>query len=82
MWICINNLVISLINNGMFSGENLGLVLAMGFVFGGTAQMIAGMFEYKKVILSVLLHLPAMVPFGGVLPYSKYFSHKVSHHLL
>lgn len=40
--------LLSLINNGMFSGENLGLVLAMGFAFGGTAQMIAGMFEYKK----------------------------------
>lgn len=33
MWICINNWLLSLINNGMFSGENLGLVLAMGFVF-------------------------------------------------
>ncbi|AIK90193.1 acetate uptake transporter [Glaesserella parasuis] len=40
--------LLSLINNGTFGGENVGLVLAMGFAFGGTAQMIAGMFEYSK----------------------------------
>ncbi len=31
--------LLSLINNGTFGGENVGLVLAMGFAFGGTAQM-------------------------------------------
>ncbi|HBO38671.1 MAG TPA: transcriptional regulator [Pasteurellaceae bacterium] len=40
--------LLSLINNGTFTGENVGLVLAMGLAFGGTAQMIAGMFEYAK----------------------------------
>ncbi|MGY4675002.1 acetate uptake transporter [Ursidibacter arcticus] len=40
--------LLSLINNGTFSGDNVGLVLAMGFAFGGTAQMIAGMFEFSK----------------------------------
>ncbi|MDO4625741.1 MAG: acetate uptake transporter [Pasteurellaceae bacterium] len=40
--------LLSLINNGTFGGENLGMVLAMAFAFGGSAQMIAGMFEYKK----------------------------------
>ncbi|PJG83879.1 acetate uptake transporter [Caviibacterium pharyngocola] len=40
--------LLSLINNGTFGGENVGLVLAMGLAFGGTAQMIAGMFEFKK----------------------------------
>lgn len=40
--------LLSLINNGTFGGENVGLVLAMGFAFGGTAQMIAGMFEFSK----------------------------------
>jgi len=40
--------LLSLINNGTFGGENVGLVLAMGFALGGTAQMIAGMFEFSK----------------------------------
>ena len=40
--------LLSLINNGTFGGEIVGLVLAMGFAFGGTAQMIAGMFEFSK----------------------------------
>lgn len=40
--------LLSLINNGTFGGENVGLVLAMGLAFGGTAQMIAGMFEFAK----------------------------------
>ncbi|QGM81457.1 acetate uptake transporter [Otariodibacter oris] len=40
--------LLSLINNGTFTGDNVGLVLAMGFAFGGTAQMIAGMFEFAK----------------------------------
>lgn len=35
--------LLSLINNGTFSGENVGLVLAMGFAFGGLAQMLAGL---------------------------------------
>ncbi|MDP8171685.1 acetate uptake transporter [Pasteurella skyensis] len=40
--------LLSLINAGHFSGSNVGLVLAMGLAFGGTAQMIAGMFEFAK----------------------------------
>lgn len=40
--------LLSLINNGTFSGDNVGLVFAMGLAFGGTAQMIAGMFEFSK----------------------------------
>lgn len=44
----LTTFLLSLINNGTFSGENVGLVLAMGFAFGGTAQMIAGMFEFAK----------------------------------
>lgn len=40
--------LLSLINNGTYTGDNVGLVLAMGFAFGGTAQMIAGMFEFAK----------------------------------
>lgn len=40
--------LLSLINGGIFDAQNVGVVLGMAFAFGGTAQMIAGMFEYKK----------------------------------
>lgn len=40
--------LLCLINAGVFDGSNLGLVLGMAFAFGGTAQMIAGMFEFQK----------------------------------
>ncbi|MDH2924488.1 hypothetical protein EV693_10668 [Nicoletella semolina] len=40
--------LLSLINNGTFSGDNVGLVLAMAFAFGGTAQIIAGICEFYK----------------------------------
>lgn len=62
--------LLSLINNGTYTGENIGLVLAMGLAFGGTTQMIAGMFEYKK-IRSASLPLPAMAHFGGHSHYLK-----------
>ncbi len=40
--------LLCLINGGFFDGQSIGLVLGMAFAFGGTAQMIAGMFEFKK----------------------------------
>lgn len=40
--------LLSMINAGWASGDGLGLVLAMAFAFGGTAQMIAGIMEYPK----------------------------------
>ena len=40
--------LLSLINNGTFGGENVGLVLAMGLAFGGLAQMLAGLFKFSK----------------------------------
>ncbi|OOF86901.1 transcriptional regulator [Rodentibacter ratti] len=40
--------LLCLINAGIFDSSNLGLVFGMAFAFGGTAQMIAGMFEFKK----------------------------------
>ncbi|WP_097461802.1 acetate uptake transporter [Mangrovitalea sediminis] len=38
--------LLSMHNAGWFSGDAIGLVLAMAFAFGGTAQMIAGIMEY------------------------------------
>ncbi|PJG86042.1 acetate uptake transporter [Conservatibacter flavescens] len=40
--------LLCLINAGIFDSQSLGLVLGMAFAFGGSAQMIAGMFEFKK----------------------------------
>lgn len=40
--------LLCLINNGSFSGDQVGLVLAMALAFGGTTQMIAGAFEFAK----------------------------------
>ena len=40
--------LLSLINGGIFDPQNIGVVLGMAFAFGGTAQIIAGIFEYKK----------------------------------
>ncbi|MCK3658150.1 transcriptional regulator [Pasteurellaceae bacterium Pebbles2] len=40
--------LLCLINAGIFDLNSVGLVVAMAFAFGGTAQMIAGMFEFKK----------------------------------
>lgn len=40
--------LLCLINAGFFDTQSLGLVLAMAFAFGGFAQVIAGVFEFKK----------------------------------
>ena len=41
--------LLSLINGGFFTAqEGVGLVLGMALAFGGIAQVIAGMFEFKK----------------------------------
>lgn len=40
--------LLCLINGGFFDTQSIGLVLAMAFAFGGTAQAIAGIMEFKK----------------------------------
>lgn len=40
--------LLSLINAGFFDAKSLGLVLVMAFAFGGAAQIIAGIMEFKK----------------------------------
>ena len=40
--------LLCLINAGLFDTKSIGLVLGMAFAFGGSAQIIAGMFEFKK----------------------------------
>ncbi|MFC5427544.1 acetate uptake transporter [Paraburkholderia denitrificans] len=40
--------LLSMINAGWFSGEAMGMVLAVALAFGGTAQMIAGVMELPR----------------------------------
>jgi uncharacterized protein len=40
--------MLSMINAGWFNADSLGLVLALAFAFGGTAQAIAGVMEFPR----------------------------------
>ena len=40
--------LLSLHNAGFFTADALGMVLSMAFVFGGSAQFVAGVLEYPK----------------------------------
>jgi|GEM_PF-2251939 len=58
--------LLSLINGGFFTAqEGVGLVLGMALAFGGIAQVIAGMFEFKKGNTFGFTLLSAMAPSGG-----------------
>ncbi|WP_281168461.1 acetate uptake transporter [Desulfovirgula thermocuniculi] len=39
---------LSLINAGIVSKQSLGVVIALALVYGGTVQILAGMWEFKK----------------------------------
>ena len=40
--------MLSMVNAGWFSADASGLVLALAFAFGGTAQMMAGVLEFPR----------------------------------
>lgn len=40
--------MLSMINAGWFDAKSLGMVIALGMAFGGTAQLIAGILEYPR----------------------------------
>jgi uncharacterized protein len=40
--------MLSMINAGWFSGDSMGMVLALAFAFGGSAQVIAGIMELPR----------------------------------
>jgi succinate-acetate transporter protein len=40
--------LLSMVNTGLLPPSSVPLVLAMAFAFGGTAQFMAGLFEYGK----------------------------------
>ncbi len=40
--------MLSMVNAGWFGGDAMGMVLALAMAYGGTAQLIAGIFEFRK----------------------------------
>lgn len=40
--------MLSMINAGWFDGKSLGLVLALAMAYGGTAQLVAGVMEFRR----------------------------------
>lgn len=44
----ITTCILSLINAGVASPDGLGVVLGLAMIYGGVAQMLAGMWEFRK----------------------------------
>ena len=71
----ITTVLLNLHNAGFYP---LGsMILAMGLVYGGLAQVLAGIMEYKKATLSAPLHSAPMDYSGG--PSSFYWFSPDSH---
>ena len=44
----LTTLVLNIVNAGIIPKESVGMVLPMGLFYGGLAQFLAGMWEFKK----------------------------------
>jgi len=44
----LTTFILNVVNAGLISGENLGMVLPIGIFYGGLAQFCAGMWEFKR----------------------------------
>jgi len=44
----LTTFILNIVNAGLISGENLGMVLPIGIFYGGLAQFCAGMWEFKR----------------------------------
>ncbi len=44
----ITTVLLNLINGSILGGDSIGMVMAMGIFYGGLAQVIAGVMEYKN----------------------------------
>jgi len=44
----LTTFLLNIVNAGLISGDNLGMVLPMGIFYGGLAQFCAGMWEFKR----------------------------------
>jgi succinate-acetate transporter protein len=43
----LTTFLLSLVNVGVLKGDSIGVVLGMAFLYGGLAQILAGMWEFK-----------------------------------
>ena len=44
----LTTFILNIVNAGLISAENLGMVLPVGIFYGGVAQFCAGMWEFKR----------------------------------
>jgi len=44
----LTTLVLNIVNAGIVPAESIGMVLPLGIFYGGMAQFVAGMWEFKK----------------------------------
>jgi uncharacterized protein len=44
----LTTFILNVVNSGLISADNLGMVLPMGIFYGGLAQFCAGMWEFKR----------------------------------
>lgn len=44
----LTTVLLNLKNAGILGGDSMGMIMAMGIFYGGIAQMIAGVMEYKN----------------------------------
>jgi len=44
----LTTFILNVVNAGIVSGENLGMVLPVGIFYGGLAQFCAGMWEFRR----------------------------------
>ena len=44
----LTTFILSVVNTGIIPAESLGMVLPMGFFYGGLAQFAAGMWDFKR----------------------------------
>jgi hypothetical protein len=44
----LTTFILNVVNSGLISADNLGMVLPIGIFYGGLAQFCAGMWEFKR----------------------------------
>ena len=44
----LTTFLLNVVNSGLISGDNLGMILPIGIFYGGLAQFLAGMWEFKR----------------------------------
>ena len=44
----MTTVLLNLLNSGIIASSSLGMILAMGIFYGGMAQIIAGVMEFRK----------------------------------